>query len=58
MKSKISLKRKSYNPQILRILVQTIFTALSISLFPGAPGAFSTLQPKAFTARFKFPVIA
>jgi hypothetical protein len=46
----------SYKNQ-LKSTVQ-ILTALSISRFPGAPGAFSTLQPNAFNARFKFPVIA
>jgi hypothetical protein len=34
------------------------FIALNISLFPGAPGAFSIKKPKDFIDRFKFPVIA
>jgi len=33
-------------------------TALSISLFPGAPGSFSMVNPQAFTALFNFPVMA
>jgi hypothetical protein len=32
--------------------------ALSISRLPGAPGAFSTLNPSDLSMRFRFPVMA